>query len=128
MSGTGTNSQGILAALAACLDEELSALLASDASALAAVSQRKGELLSRLCESPELVGGHGARTGSASARALRLLCRMNARNALALAGPMQFNAARLRFLQSAMGRANLYAADGSIGQPKGFAAAYAQPR
>jgi flagellar biosynthesis/type III secretory pathway chaperone len=132
MSDTGASSQNILAALAACLDEELAALLVGDSSALAVASQRKGELLSRLCESPDLAGGQGAkpgaRKGPASTRAIRLLRRMNARNAVALAGPMQFNAARLRFLQSAMGRANLYAADGSIGQPKGFAAAYVQSR
>ena len=125
---TASETQNLFNELKSCLDDELHALLADDLSALASTLQRKGALMSRLCELSDAHFQGGDKKNSAWPHAIGRLRRLNTRNALALAGPMQFKGARLRFLQAAMGRATLYGADGSMAAPKGFDSAFAPAR
>lgn len=105
-----------LAALVECLEAEYRALLAEDLEQLDAVLARKERLLRDLAS-------RSAAPGASWKQALARVRQMNQRNALVLAPRSAAIRARLRALQSAIGRDGLYAADGSLASG-GFRAAY----
>lgn len=117
-----------LDALVACLEEEFAALLAEDAARLQSVLARKQQLLESLAANAVAPGNRRA-GATALTRALARVQELNRRNAAALAPRQAANRARLRFLQSALGQANVYAADGMLagaapaggGRPRGSA-------
>jgi flagellar biosynthesis/type III secretory pathway chaperone len=99
-----------------CLEAEYSALLAEDYDRLDAVLVQKEQLLVRLAA---LAGGarpqgDRARAAAPWKRAFARVRELNQRNALVLAPRAAGNRARLHFLQSALGRGALYAADGLV--------------
>jgi flagellar biosynthesis/type III secretory pathway chaperone len=116
-----------LDALVRCLEDEYRALLADDHAGLEAVLAHKEQLLARLATLPELaVGAPQGDRGRAQAPWKKTLLRvrdLNRRNAIALAPRAIGNGARLRFLQAALGRANLYGADGAMAVAGRFGAA-----
>jgi len=118
---------GNLEAVAQCLEDEYQALLAEDHARLELVLQQKERLLADLAQTPGL--GLGAAQGARAAgnapwrRAIERVRALNNRNALALVPRAASNRARLHFLQSALGRAAVYAADGSVA-PMHVRAAY----
>ena len=102
-------------ALVACLEEEYAALLAQDAQRLESVLARKHQLLGELAALPGQSPGRASGTRGAPAdRGLARVQELNRRNAIALVPRMVANNARLRFLQSALGRAGVYSADGNL--------------
>ena len=109
---------GPLEALVRCLEDEYSALLDEDYDRLDAILARKEQLLVRLAALPAAaVGapqGDRTRAEAAARRSLHHVRELNQRNALVLAPRAAGNRARLQFLQSALGRGALYAADGSV--------------
>jgi len=107
---------GELAALVECLEAEYRALLAEDLEQLDTVLARKERLLRDLA-------ARSATPGASWKQTLPRVRQMNQRNALLLAPRSAAIRARLRALQSAIGRDGLYAADGSLA-PGGIRAAY----
>ena len=108
---------GALCALADCLEAEYRALLAEDIGQLQAALGRKQQLLMELAARPAAVGAAPGSRGQATALSRRALARMremNRRNAQVLAPRAAALGARLRFLQAAVGRDSVYAADGSL--------------
>jgi flagellar biosynthesis/type III secretory pathway chaperone len=109
---------GPLEALVLCLEDEYGALLDEDYERLDAILARKQLLLARLADLPAAaVGapqGDRARADALARRALQHVRELNHRNASVLAPRAAGNRARLQFLQSALGRGALYAADGSV--------------
>jgi flagellar biosynthesis/type III secretory pathway chaperone len=107
-----------LEALVHCLEAEYSALLAEDYDRLGTILAQKERLLARLASLPGgAVGspqGDRARARSPWKQAFARVRDLNQRNALVLAPRAAGNRARLQFLQSALGRGALYAADGSV--------------
>lgn len=115
-----------LVALIDCLESEYRALLAQDIGQLSAVLAHKRQLLARLAAQPAASGTPHGNDRQASVhvrRALTRLREMNRRNALVLGPRSAVIGARLRFLQAAIGRNPVYAADGSLA-PGVFRAAY----
>lgn len=112
-----TESANPLEALVQCLQDEYRALLAEDLPQLERVLATKQQLLAELAAATGTMA-MGARQGNGqrprAPRALARLRALNERNALVLAPRSAGNRARLQFLQSALGRAPLYAADGSV--------------
>jgi flagellar biosynthesis/type III secretory pathway chaperone len=107
---------GCLNELVHCLEAEYSALLAEDHERLDAVLAQKEQLLARLASQPGLSPAGPGRTRALAPwrRALAHVRELNRRNAIALAPRAVGNRARLRFLQTALGRDAVYAADGSV--------------
>lgn len=107
-----------IVALVECLEQEYEALLAEDHEKLEAVLSRKETVLARLAALPAAaLGQPQSDRGRAQApwkQALERARALNQRNAQALAPRGQRNAARLRFLQSMLGREMMYAANGSL--------------
>jgi flagellar biosynthesis/type III secretory pathway chaperone len=99
-----------------CLEEEYEALLAEDLARLEVVLARKKHVLTELAADSGLALGkpQGERTAppAAWARAVTRARDLTRRNAIVLAPRAGFNAARLRFLQSALGTLALYGSDG----------------
>jgi flagellar biosynthesis/type III secretory pathway chaperone len=119
MQATDPERDGGLDALVDCLEAEYQALLDEDCARLEAVLVRKERLLSQLAtrSNPSLAEGHrsAARAPMASRQALARLRDLNHRNALLLAPRALANGARLRFLQSALGRGPaVYSAGGAM--------------
>ncbi len=111
-------ASGTLAALVQCLEAEYRALLAEDLQELAAVMARKEQLLAQFAAQSLGHGGAQSNPGRELAQCRQALTRvrdLTQRNALVLAPRSAAVRARLRFLQAAVGRATVYAADGSIG-------------
>jgi flagellar biosynthesis/type III secretory pathway chaperone len=117
---------GPLDDLVHCLEAEYAALLAQDYERLGAVLAQKEQLLSRLATLPAgTIGspqGNPARAAVRGNAALAQLRKLNQRNAQVLAPRAAGNRARLHFLQSALGRTPLYAADGLSQTPLPFGA------
>jgi flagellar biosynthesis/type III secretory pathway chaperone len=113
-----TSAAGPLEDLVHCLEAEYSALLTEDYDSLEAILAQKELLLARLASLPAAaVGpaqGDRARAGAPWKQAFARIRDLNRRNALVLAPRAAGNRARLHFLQSALGRGALYAADGSV--------------
>ena len=106
-----------LDALVECLEAEYRALLAEDHEQIEAVLARKERLLSDLAALPAILGSPQSDRARALApwkQALARVRELNQRNAIVLAPRAAGNRARLRFLQSALGRDSVYAADGSV--------------
>jgi flagellar biosynthesis/type III secretory pathway chaperone len=111
-----TVGTGPLEALVHCLEDEYSALLSEDYERLGAVLAQKEQLLARLAALPAAAIGarQGDRAGAGATAAFTRLRDLNQRNARALTPRAAGTRARLQFLQSALGRGALYAADGSV--------------
>jgi len=117
MTSTRAAASGGLDALVECLEAEYRALLAEDHEQLEAVLARKEQLLSDLAALPAVLGSPQSDRARALAPwklALARVRELNQRNAIVLAPRAAANRARLRFLQSALGRDTVYAADGSV--------------
>jgi flagellar biosynthesis/type III secretory pathway chaperone len=111
-SNTGIN------ALVDCLEAEYQALLDEDCTRLEAVLAQKERLLAELAaqSNPALGAARDGRPRwpTPGRQALVRLRELNNRNALLLAPRALANGARLRFLQSALGRGPaVYAVDGA---------------
>jgi flagellar biosynthesis/type III secretory pathway chaperone len=104
--------------LVECLEAEYSALLAEDHERLEAVLARKEQLLAQLATLPAVAVGQPqsdrARAQTPWKQAIARVRELNRRNSVVLAPRAAGNSARLRFLQSALGRDALYGADGSV--------------
>ena len=119
---------GEFSALIDCLEAEYRALLAEDIGQLHAVLARKQQLLADLATRPAATGapyGNGGEFAAPLKRTVAHLRELNRRNALVLAPRSALIRARLRFLQAAVGRDSVYAADGSLTSGS-FRAAYPQ--
>ncbi|SPE19400.1 hypothetical protein SBBP1_100035 [Burkholderiales bacterium] len=117
MTSPDAAAVGGLDALVECLEAEYRALLAEDHERLEAVLARKEQLLSDLAALPAALGrpqSDRARAQAPWKQALARVRELNQRNAMVLAPRAAGNRARLRFLQSALGRDTGYAADGSV--------------
>ncbi len=117
MSQPDPSVDGALQSLVECLEAEYQALLAEDHDRLDAVLRQKEILLSKLAGLPAIAGsasGGRPRTPAPWKRTLERVRALNRRNAVVLGPRALGNGARLRFLQSVLGRAALYAADGSV--------------
>jgi len=109
-----TPSDGPLEELVQCLQDEYQALLDEDLPRLERALAAKQDLLAALANASGNPPG-GARRPALSARlALARLRALNERNAMVLAPRSAANRARLQFLQAALGRNPLYAADGTV--------------
>jgi flagellar biosynthesis/type III secretory pathway chaperone len=119
MQATDSAHDGGLDALVDCLEAEYQALLDEDCARLEAVLVQKELLLSQLAARSNPPPGDGRsgrmRPAMPGRQALARLRDLNNRNALLLAPRALANGARLRFLQSALGRGPaVYSAGGAM--------------
>jgi len=114
-----------LEAVVQCLEAEYRALLAEDFNELDRVLRQKEALLSELAQLPAMAVGRAqgdhARTAAPWKRAFERVSALNKRNAMVLVPRAAANRARLHFLQSALGRAAGYGADGAVAQVRQYA-------